>query len=289
MKSKTIRRQPSLRAVQLQRILLLQLYILIHVQGTVNANLFGVTSRAAITVRGGERRSDYNDGGYDPREWPQQQQATPPSLDPRTGHLPTNKNNNQQKSRNNDPLDYDYYDDRGISSRNNNNGPSVFATTASAFQHGNKKVGITLLTAGAAVSMLGVSLFFNKALLRIGNLLLLAGVPLTLGPTRTAAYFLKPQKARATGVLAVGIFFVFIGWPILGIALEIFGLLNLFGNMFPLFFAVAKQMPIVKSLFQSSGTSGQRKRTKNYDDRYDDPYEERYGGEPRRGGDERYY
>lgn len=42
----------------------------------------------------------------------------------------------------------------------------------------NKKVGIILLSAGAAFTALGITLFFNKTLMRLGNLLFVAGVPL---------------------------------------------------------------------------------------------------------------
>jgi hypothetical protein len=107
---------------------------------------------------------------------------------------------------------------------------------------------MALLGAGAVLTMLGISLFFNKALMRLGNLLFMAGVPMTIGPGRTAGYFLQPKKARATGCLALGILLVFVGHPVIGIALEVFGLLNLFGNMFPFAMAILKQMPIVGPL-----------------------------------------
>jgi hypothetical protein len=161
------------------------------------------------------------------------------------------------------PRDPAYYDDRGLeppNARNKQSSPSSYIP--SILSRGNKKTGLLLLAAGAAVSMLGVTLFFNKTLMRVGNLLVLAGVPLTLGPTRTMGYFLQPRKTRATACLMAGIFLVFVGWPILGIALEVFGLLNLFGNMFPLFWAVVKQMPIVGNLLQPT-RGGSRRRNEN--------------------------
>jgi hypothetical protein len=129
--------------------------------------------------------------------------------------------------------------------------------------------------------MLGISLFFNKALMRLGNLLFMAGVPMTIGPGRTAGYFLQPQKARATGCLALGIVLVFVGHPVIGIALEAFGLMNLFGNMFPFALVILKQMPIIGPILsrkpnpsennQDRGRSYQDDRD-YYDDRqyYDD-------------------
>jgi hypothetical protein len=155
-------------------------------------------------------------------------------------------------------------------------------------RNGNKKIGLGLLGAGVVFTMLGISLFFNKALIRLGNLFFIAGVPMTIGPGRTTGYFLQPKKSRATGCLALGIFLVFIGWPIFGIALEVFGLLNLFGNMFPVFMIILKQMPFVGNLLNGNG-SGKKAAKKNnrqapsrdrysYDDN-DEYYEEDRGRE----------
>lgn len=145
---------------------------------------------------------------------------------------------------------------------------------------GNRQIGLPLLGIGAVLTILGVSLFFNKTLMRLGNLFFVAGVPMTIGPGRTAGYFFQPTKARATGCLTVGIFLVFVGWPVLGIILEIFGFLNLFGNMFPVAMAVLKTMPGIGPLLR--GNPG-----RNKSDRYrrddDDDY---YGGGG--GGFDRY-
>lgn len=153
---------------------------------------------------------------------------------------------------------------------------------------------------GTFFTISGVFLFFHKTLLRLGNLLFIAGVPMTIGPGRTAGYFLQPAKARATAFLAFGIFLVFVGWPIFGMALEIFGLLNLFGNMIPVAMVFLRQMPIVGGLFKMGGSSRNNKRDRREDDRYydgdryrDNRYnDDRYYGDDDRGGgggDDRYY
>ena len=124
---------------------------------------------------------------------------------------------------------------------------------------GNRKIGIPLLAIGGALTILGVSLFFNKTLMRLGNLFFVAGVPMTLGPGRTAGYFFQPKKARATGCLVAGVMLVFIGWPIFGIILEAFGLLNLFGNMFPMALMIMKQMPVIGPLLKGNTRSDKKK------------------------------
>ena len=110
-----------------------------------------------------------------------------------------------------------------------------------------------------------------------------------IGPGRTVGYFLQPKKARATGCLGVGIFLVLVGHPVIGILLEVFGLLNLFGNMFPLVMMMAKNMPVVGGLFKgngSNGSGGGKRRESRYED--DDRYYEDERSYERDYRDERY-
>lgn len=165
---------------------------------------------------------------------------------------------------------------------------STLNSLPSKLRNGDRRIGIPLLGLGVVFTMMGISLFFNKALMRLGNLMFIAGVPTTIGPKRTAAYFCQPQKTRATACLFAGIFLVFVGWPIAGIALEIFGILNLFGNMFPMFWAIFKNMPIVSSIMKNAGADsssrGSRRpppsyRDRGYDSSRDPYYEDRQGYE----------
>jgi len=137
-------------------------------------------------------------------------------------------------------------------------------------------LGVLFLSSGAAFTILGITLFFNRALMRLGNVLFVVGVPLLIGPGRTAGYFLQPRKARATGCLGCGIFLVLVGHPVLGILLEVFGLMNLFGNMFPLVVMMARNLPVVGGLFggggggggKNDGVGGKRRERPRYDDEY---------------------
>lgn len=173
-------------------------------------------------------------------------------------------------------------------------GPSLLSSVLpSVLQTGDKRIGLMMLGAGAAITMLGISLFFNKTLMRLGNLLVIAGVPVTLGPSRVAGYFVQPQKARATACLALGVFLVFVGWPVVGIALEVFGLLNLFGNLFPVVLALAKQMPVVGTVLNAGGSGGRRSSSQNKRDRYyeeeEDYYYDGQQKDQRPRDDDRYY
>ena len=194
--------------------------------------------------------------------------------------------------RQNDYRQDDYYDDRGRSSSRPSSTPSL--QLPSMIKNGDRKIGLMLLGSGAAITMLGISLFFNKSLMRLGNLLFIAGVPMTIGPSRTMGYFLQKQKMRATACLGLGIFLVFVGHPVFGMALEVFGLLNLFGNMFPVLMAILKQTPVVGPLLsQTSNNNKSRSKRSRYDDDDDRGYDDRgYNGrsyDDRGGYDDRTY
>jgi hypothetical protein len=189
----------------------------------------------------------------------------------------------------------DYYDsgDRGATPQ-----ASIFQSIPSIIKKGDRRIGLSLLASGTVVTMLGMSLFFNKALMRLGNLLFIAGVPVTLGPTRTAGYFLQADKMRATACLGVGIFLVLVGSPVFGIALEIFGLLNLFGNMFPVILAIAKQLPVVGPMLSGNNKNngGHRNSNRGHEDEdrgrynsrgYEDDYYERGNSDQRDGSGRR--
>jgi len=279
---------------------------------------------AAISLtRGGQQGNDnyYNGKGYQ-NDSPQQQYSAGDNFDD-GGYGGA------------DDYDDRPFVDRGASYNDRGSGRRSF-TMPDIIRKGNRKIGLPLLGIGAVLTLLGASLFFNKMLMRLGNVFFVAGVPMTIGPVsvfvgderrieskiifllilllsnfigifrmiqsvvlfqtfhlqgRTAGYFFQPKKARATACLTLGIILVFIGWPILGIILEAFGFLNLFGNMFPFAFAILKQMPIIGPLlkgnfrknnddFSSRDHSRNSNQFDDYDDRYDGYQDrDRYDGE----------
>ncbi|KAL3935940.1 MAG: hypothetical protein SGBAC_008645 [Bacillariaceae sp.] len=218
----------------------------------------------SILVRGGA--GYYDDGDDDPYY----------SQDPR--------------GRNNDDYYYDERDDDYPPSGRQNSRSGGAPSVTKMLKSGNRKIGLPMLGVGAALTVLGMSLFFNKTLMRLGNLCFVAGVPLTVGPGRTMEYLVKKEKARATACLALGIFLVFAGWPVVGIILEAFGFLNLFGNMFPIAMAVLKNMPVIGPLLKGE-FGGRKNNRQSRDDGYgrDDPYyDDRYNDRSNDRSNDRY-
>ena len=96
--------------------------------------------------------------------------------------------------------------------------------------------------------ILGVMLFFDGALLALGNvhiyvtvirknhlthsllqILFISGLTFIIGPQKTFYFFARKQKLRGTLCFFGGILLVFFKHPFIGMIVETFGFLNLFG------------------------------------------------------------
>ena len=96
-----------------------------------------------------------------------------------------------------------------------------------------RKIGIGLSTGGLLFTVLGVFMFFDRGLLAMGNILFLMGVMLIIGPKRTGRFFFQWRKAKGTACFMGGMALVLYGYAMIGILIEGWGFLNLFGDFFP--------------------------------------------------------
>jgi hypothetical protein len=167
--------------------------------------------------------------------------------------------------------------DRPPSGRRTTNDSGFPSFMPKVIQKGDRKTGLMLLVSGVSLTFLGITLFFNKTIMRLGNLLCIAGVLLTMGPTQTISYFVQPEKLRATICLGLGIFLVLFGSPLFGMVLEVFGVLNLFGNMFPILMVFVKQMPVIGELLKSTPSKENKSSRNRYRDEYEDYDAHGYG------------
>ena len=200
--------------------------------------------------------------------------------------------------RDDDYDEQDYYDGKRSSSSNGRRSKSssgsgskkLLQSLPNIIQNGDRRIGLLLLGSGTIVTMMGITLFFQRTLMRLGNLLVIAGIPMTIGPGRTASYFMDPKKTRASVCLAAGIFLVLVaGRPVFGIALELFGLLNLFGNMFPVVLAIAKQMPVIGPLLSGSKNGNSNSNSNNSSRRSNNNSNNNYSRERQRSDNDYYY
>jgi Got1/Sft2-like family len=61
------------------------------------------------------------------------------------------------------------------------------------------------------------------------QILFLGGLFLIIGPQKTFYFFARKNKLRGTTCFLGGILLVFLKWPTIGVLVELFGFLNLFG------------------------------------------------------------
>ncbi|KAM0940045.1 putative vesicle transport protein, Got1/SFT2 [Dioscorea sansibarensis] len=113
-----------------------------------------------------------------------------------------------------------------------------------------KKVGIGLIGCSIFFSILGVFLFFDRGLLALGNIFFLSGVAILLGWQSTLQLFTQKRNFKGSLCFLVGIFLIFVRWPILGIISEIYGLVVLFGGFWPSTKVFLYQIPVLGWLLQ---------------------------------------
>ncbi|KAH9971106.1 hypothetical protein BGW80DRAFT_1323778, partial [Lactifluus volemus] len=90
-------------------------------------------------------------------------------------------------------------------------------------------IGVGLTSFGALFMLLGVMLFFDGALLALGNVLFLGGLSLIIGSQKTFYFFARKNKLRGTACFFGGILLVFLKWQAIGVFVEMFVFLNLSG------------------------------------------------------------
>lgn len=115
------------------------------------------------------------------------------------------------------------------------------------------EIGMGLTGFGVFFLLFGMVLFFDKALLAIGNvsyfskntwysisrsgsdelpffaqILFVSGLSFVIGLERTFRFFFQWHKVKATGFFLGGVLVVLLGWPIVGVILEVYGFFLLF-------------------------------------------------------------
>ncbi|PWN50277.1 putative GOT1-membrane protein required for ER to Golgi transport [Violaceomyces palustris] len=119
-----------------------------------------------------------------------------------------------------------------------------------------QKIGVGLVSFGAFFILIGVILFFDAALLALGNILFTAGITLVIGPQKTFYFFARKQKIRGTVCFFLGMLLVFFKWAMVGMLVEMFGFLNLFGDFFPVILNFLRQLPFIGNVLSLPVISG---------------------------------
>ncbi|KAF6843381.1 Protein transport protein GOT1 [Colletotrichum musicola] len=91
----------------------------------------------------------------------------------------------------------------------------------------------------------GVMLFFDRAMLAMGNILFLIGLTIIIGPQKTLLFFARKQKAKGTAAFFGGLALILLRWPLIGFCVELYGIMVLFGDFLGTIAAFARNIPVV--------------------------------------------
>ncbi|KAL3809177.1 hypothetical protein ACHAXA_010635 [Cyclostephanos tholiformis] len=114
----------------------------------------------------------------------------------------------------------------------------------------NTKIGTGLMFLGFTFLFLGVLFLFDSTLLALGDVLFLSGLTLTIGTSRTIRFFSRKDRLRGIIAFFGGVGLVMIRRPILGMILQGYGLIYLFGQFFPIAAQSLRDVPVVGAAFR---------------------------------------
>ncbi|GAB1318876.1 Golgi Transport [Madurella fahalii] len=109
----------------------------------------------------------------------------------------------------------------------------------------SQKIGVAFCSGGGFFLIGGVVLFFDRAMLAMGNILFLIGLTIIIGPQKTALFFLRKQKAKGTAAFFGGLALILLRWPLVGFLVELYGIMVLFGDFLGTIAGFARNMPVV--------------------------------------------
>ncbi|EON64614.1 hypothetical protein W97_03847 [Coniosporium apollinis CBS 100218] len=108
-----------------------------------------------------------------------------------------------------------------------------------------QKIGIACCSGGGFFFIGGVILFFDRAMLAMGNILFLLGLTLIIGLQKTALFFARRQKWKGTAAFVAGVALILLRWPLIGFVVELYGIFVLFGDFFATIAGFMGNVPVV--------------------------------------------
>ncbi len=83
----------------------------------------------------------------------------------------------------------------------------------------------------------------------------LVGITLTIGAAKTVRFFSQRRKLRGTVCFAAGFLLVLSGYTFVGVLVESFGFINLFGDFFPVVIGFLRSLPVIGPILSAPGVS----------------------------------
>ncbi|KAL2046674.1 hypothetical protein ABVK25_011646 [Lepraria finkii] len=114
----------------------------------------------------------------------------------------------------------------------------------------SQKIGVAFCSGGGFFLIGGAIMFFDRAMLAMGNILFLVGLTLMIGLQKTTVFFARRQKWKGTAAFVAGITLILIRWPLVGFLVELYGIFVLFGDFFSTIGGFAGNIPVVGPYIQ---------------------------------------
>lgn len=108
-----------------------------------------------------------------------------------------------------------------------------------------QKIGVAFCSGGGFFLIGGVMLFFDRAMLAMGNILFLIGLTIIIGPQKTLVFFARKQKLKGTAAFFGGLTLILMRWSLVGFLVELYGIMVLFGDFLGTIAGFARNVPIV--------------------------------------------
>jgi len=113
-----------------------------------------------------------------------------------------------------------------------------------------QKIGVAFCSGGGLFLFAGVLMFFDRAMLAMGNILFIIGLTLIIGLQKTFVFFARRQKWKGTAAFLGGIILILLRWPLTGFLVELYGIFVLFGDFFATIGSFAGNVPVVGPYIQ---------------------------------------
>ncbi|PWW75446.1 Got1-domain-containing protein [Tuber magnatum] len=111
--------------------------------------------------------------------------------------------------------------------------------------HRYSSLRLTSSCTGVFFFLFGIMMFFDRAMLAMGNILFVVGISLFMGPKKTFSFFARKEKFRGTACFLLGVGLILAKYPLIGFFIELYGILNLFGDFFGVIIGVLGSVPVV--------------------------------------------
>ncbi|OHT08121.1 Protein transport protein got1 like protein [Tritrichomonas foetus] len=113
-----------------------------------------------------------------------------------------------------------------------------------------KGLGTLLSVVGALSFISGILSGFNRRMMIVSNLLLIAGVLLVLGLEKFQAFMTNKKRLPGAIIYSVGLILLLANRNVAGGFLELIGFLALFGGFLPKFMNMLQKLPYVGKYFR---------------------------------------